>query len=154
MSRAWSLRQATPADFAAWGALRARLWDDSPEVVVDDEDMAAAIDPARPATAFLAVDEAARPFGFVEVALRHDYVNGSEDSPVGFIEGWYVDDGWQGEGAGRALIEAAGDWTRGHGCDELCSDAMLDALQSHAAHRACGFEETERVVYFRKSLAR
>lgn len=30
--------------------------------------------------------------------------------------------------------------------------AAMDA--SHAAHRACGFEETGRVVYFRKSVSR
>ncbi|MBS0225251.1 MAG: GNAT family N-acetyltransferase [Proteobacteria bacterium] len=154
MSREWSLREATSADFHAWGVLRARLWDDSADMVVADDDMAAAIDPSRPATAFLAVDDEGRPFGFIEVALRHDYVNGSESSPVGFVEGWYVDPDWQGRGVGRALVAAAARWTRDRGCSELCSDALIDADASHAAHRACGFEETERVVYFRKSLSR
>ncbi|PNS07448.1 aminoglycoside 6'-N-acetyltransferase [Solilutibacter silvestris] len=152
MSDGWTLRPATPADFAAWGALRARLWDDSADIVAEHDDMRTAIDPARPATTFLAVDHDGRPFGFIEVAIRHDYVNGSESSPVGFIEGWYVEDGWQGRGIGRALVDAAAAWTRARGRDELCSDAMLDADESHAAHRACGFEETERVVYFRKPV--
>lgn len=152
MSRGWTLREATPVDFAAWGALRARLWDDSADIVVEDGDMRAAIDPGRPATAFLAVDDDGRPFGFIEVAVRHDYVNGSESSPVGFVEGWYVDDAWQGRGIGRALVDAAAAWARVHDCEELCSDALIDADESHAAHRACGFEETERVVYFRKLL--
>jgi aminoglycoside 6'-N-acetyltransferase I len=44
------------------------------------------------------------------------------------------------------------EWTRGHGCSELASDALLDNASSHAAHAACGFEETERVVFFRKVL--
>ena len=153
MSCDWVLREATSADFPAWSRLRARLWDDSVDVVIGDDDMRAAIDPSRPATAFLAVDGDGQPFGFIEVALRHDYVNGSESSPAGFVEGWYVDDDWQGQGVGRALVDAAAAWTRAHGCDELCSDAMLDAVESHAAHRACGFDETERVVYFRKALA-
>ncbi|MGG6463458.1 aminoglycoside 6'-N-acetyltransferase [Solilutibacter silvestris] len=152
MSRDWSLREATPADFTAWGALRARLWDDSPDAVMESDDMGAAIDSSRPATTFLAVDDGGRPFGFIELAIRHDYVNGSESSPVGFVEGWYVDPDWQGGGVGRALVAAGARWTRDHGCSELCSDALIDACESHAAHRACGFEETERVVYFRKSL--
>ena len=154
MSGDWTLREATPGDFPAWGRLRACLWDDSAGEVMGNDDMRAAIDPSRPATAILAVDDGDRPFGFVEVAVRHDYVNGSESSPVGFIEGWYVDAGWQGRGVGRALIDAAAGWVRSQGCDELCSDALIDADASHAAHRACGFEETERVVYFRKALQR
>lgn len=34
----------------------------------------------------------------------------------------------------------------------MASDALLDNAGSHAFHEAVGFEETERVVYFRKSL--
>jgi aminoglycoside 6'-N-acetyltransferase I len=34
----------------------------------------------------------------------------------------------------------------------LASDALLDNGASHAMHRALGFEETERVVFFRKPL--
>ena len=54
--------------------------------------------------------------------------------------------------AGRALIAAVEAWTREQGCTELASDALIDNAASHAAHAACGFEETERVVYFRKPL--
>jgi aminoglycoside 6'-N-acetyltransferase I len=38
------------------------------------------------------------------------------------------------------------------GYRELGSDALIDNSASHAAHRGWGFAETERVVYFRKSL--
>jgi aminoglycoside 6'-N-acetyltransferase I len=41
---------------------------------------------------------------------------------------------------------------RDQGCREFASDALLDNSGSLAAHAACGFEETERVVYFRKRL--
>ena len=51
-----------------------------------------------------------------------------------------------------ALIAAVEAWTREQGCTELASDALIDNAASHAAHAACGFEETERVVYFRKPL--
>ena len=55
--------------------------------------------------------------------------------------------------AGRALVAAVELWTREQGCTELASDALLDNEASHRAHAACGFEETERVVYFRKHLS-
>lgn len=90
--------------------------------------------------------------GFAEASLRNDYVNGTESSPVGFLEGWYVSSDWRRHGVGRALVDAVADWSREQGCSELASDATLDNRESHAAHEACGLHETERVVYFRKSL--
>jgi len=49
-------------------------------------------------------------------------------------------------------MDAVAEWTCAQGCRELASDAALDNLGGHAAHRACGFGETERVVYFRRAL--
>lgn len=46
---------------------------------------------------------------------------------------------------------------RGHprerGCVELASDALLVNAPSQKVHRAIGFSETERVVFFSKSPA-
>ncbi|MGH8854579.1 MAG: GNAT family N-acetyltransferase, partial [Telluria sp.] len=50
------------------------------------------------------------------------------------------------------LVLAAEQWAREQGCTEMASDAMIDNTASHAMHLALGFEETERVVYFRKPL--
>jgi aminoglycoside 6'-N-acetyltransferase I len=102
--------------------------------------------------ALLAFDDQGHAIGMVEATLRRDYVNGTESSPVGFVEAWYVEEAHRNRGVGRALIDAVEEWTRGHGCSELASDALLDNASSHAAHAACGFEETERVVFFRKVL--
>lgn len=38
------------------------------------------------------------------------------------------------------------------GCREFASDALAHNQLSHAMHRSLGFEETERVVFFRKVL--
>ena len=152
MTTAWSLRQATLHDAPAWGALRRELWPD-PDDAWDRDDVRDALDPATPATAFLAIDADVHAIGFAEATLRHDYVNGTDSSPVGFLEGWFVAPDWRGRGVGRALVAAVEDWARGLGCTECASDALLGNVASHAAHRACGFEETERVVCFRKRLA-
>lgn len=94
------------------------------------------------------------PIGFVEAALRTDYVNGTESSPVAFVEGIYVVLEARRKGVAAALISAVESWARSLGCTELASDALLDNQSSHAFHRALGFEETERVVYFRKALSK
>jgi aminoglycoside 6'-N-acetyltransferase I len=91
--------------------------------------------------------------GFVEAGSR-PYADGCDTSPVGYVEAWYVDDDLRRQGYGRALLEAAENWARGQGYLEMASDALLDNHTSHAAHRASGYEEVERIVQFRKVLAR
>jgi len=90
--------------------------------------------------------------GFAEAALRRDYVNGCDTSPVVFLEGIYVVPGQRQQGIAAALTVEVAEWGRSLGCTELASDALLDNAGSHAFHAAIGFEETERVVYFRKPL--
>ena len=143
------IRVATAADIEAWSAMRAELW---PEADPDELRAEALAWDATAGVALLAFDGAGRSAGMAEATLRHDYVNGTESSPVGFLEAWYVDAACRGRGIGRALIAAVDAWTREQGCTELASDALIDNAASHAAHAACGFEETERVVYFRKPL--
>jgi aminoglycoside 6'-N-acetyltransferase I len=89
--------------------------------------------------------------GFTEVGTR-PYAEGCDTTPVGYLEGWFVDADVRRQGIGAALVQAAESWARQLGLQEFASDALLDNLTSHAAHRALGFEETERLVLFRKSL--
>lgn len=104
------------------------------------------------AITFLARDGQGRVIGFAEATLRRDYVNGCTTSPVGFLEGIYVREASRKQGVARTLVKAVEDWARGHGCCELASDAWIDDSNSHRMHKALGFSETERVVYFRKAL--
>lgn len=39
---------------------------------------------------FLVLDEQSQAVAFADAALRHDYVNGCESSPVVYLEGIYV----------------------------------------------------------------
>ena len=91
--------------------------------------------------------------GFVEAGSR-PYAEGCDTSPVGYVEAWYVDDDVRRHGYGRALLEAAENWARSKGYREMASDALLDNEISHAAHRASGYEEVERIVTFRKPLTK
>jgi aminoglycoside 6'-N-acetyltransferase I len=90
--------------------------------------------------------------GFVEASKRLDYVNGTDSSPVAFLEGIYVVPQFRRQGVARTLVAAVMKWARAQGCHELASDSLLWNTDAHAAHRALGFEETQRVVYFRKVL--
>lgn len=136
-------------DLPQWVALRIALWPDEDAVQITRE---APTLLTQPDMLVVVAREGETVIGFTEAAIRRDYVNGCETSPVAFVEGIYVSPGQRRRGVARAMIAAVEDWARRQGLSELAADALLDNAQSHAMHNALGFSETERVVYFRKSL--
>lgn len=101
---------------------------------------------------FVAYAESATAVGFIEAAVRTDYVNGTQSSPVAFLEGLYVVPEARRKGVARALVTAVERWALNLGCREFASDASIENQLSHTVHRALGFRETERVVFFRRPL--
>ncbi|VXC25834.1 aminoglycoside 6'-N-acetyltransferase [Massilia sp. 9I] len=145
-----SIKPCTSTEQAGWLQLRMALWPEDPaEHLTEMQELCE--QPGRYAQ-FIAFSSTGEPQGLVEVALRSDYVNGTESSPVGFLEGLYVDPASRHQGIAALLVKTAEQWVREQGCTEMASDALLDNTASHAMHQALGFEETERVVYFRKLL--
>ncbi len=146
-----SIKPCTSVEQAGWLQLRMALWPaNRAEHLQEMQELCAQ---AGRYAQFLAYSDLGEPQGLVEVALRSDYVNGTESSPVGFLEGLYVDPAFRRRGIAARLVETAEQWVRKQGCSELASDALLDNTASQAMHQALGFEETERVVYFRKRLS-
>jgi aminoglycoside 6'-N-acetyltransferase I len=144
------LRRAESADDAGWLERRRSLWPDVPDAAHHGEMASIVAQPERYAAFLIDVD--GRTVAFAEASLRHEYVNGTSSSPVAFLEGLSVaPDVWR-RGHARRLVEAVAAWGRALGCRELASDAHLDNTAGILAHRAVGFEETERVVFFRKPL--
>ena len=101
---------------------------------------------------FVAYAEPRLPVGFIEASLRSDYVNGTDSSPVAFIEGIYVVPANRRQGIAAQLVESITEWAMSRGCRELASDVLLENRLSQVVHEALGFRETERVVYFCKAL--
>lgn len=92
--------------------------------------------------------------GFAQCQLRHDYVEGTHTSPVGYLEGIYVDPAHRGCGVARALLDAGESWAKEKGCEEFASDCELGNEESIVFHQALGFTEANRIVCFTKSLNR
>ena len=145
------IERCNSLDQPGWLEMRVALW---PDASADEHRGYMAICLAQPERflQLMMYDEGRQPAGFIEGSIRSDYVNGTETSPVGFVEGVYVVPALRRKGVARALFAAIGDWAKARGCRELASDALLDNEGSQRAHRALGFEETERVVYFSKKL--
>lgn len=141
----------TDLDRSAWLGLRRALWPDCPDDEHVREIEAQLAEPARFA-AWLARDGEGQAQGLIEVALRRDYVVGTDSSPVLFLESLFVQPGARRQGLARELVAAAATWGCSHGCSEFASDTWLHNAESQAVHLALGFAETERVVFFRKPL--
>lgn len=141
---------ATEDHLDGWAALRHALWDELTAAEHRTEAQEQLDEPERLLN--LVALDGNKVVGFAEAALRHDYVNGCETSPVVFLEGIYVAEAARGQAIARRLCDAVAEWGRAQGCSEFASDALVDDLDSHAFHRAAGFAETERVVYFRREL--
>ncbi|WP_298173261.1 aminoglycoside 6'-N-acetyltransferase [Novosphingobium sp.] len=133
-----------------WATLRHLLWDESSQAEHREEAEEQLAEPERFLN-LVALDGAAV-VGFAEASIRHEYVNGCEDSPVLFLEGICVAPEARRQGLARRLVAAVADWGRAQGCREFASDTWHDDTESHAFHLAAGFAETERVVYFRQEL--
>lgn len=90
--------------------------------------------------------------GFLEVGLR-SHADGCDPAhAVGYVEGWYVVEGYRRRGIGRKLLIAAEDWARGQGCVEMASDALIANVVSQQVHEALGYAEVDRCVRYRKAL--
>jgi aminoglycoside 6'-N-acetyltransferase I len=105
-----------------------------------------------PAAVFAAELENGTLGGFLEVGLRSHADGCDPQSPVAFVEGWFVREELRGHGVGGELMRAAGEWARGQRCREMASDALIGNQGSIDAHAAMGFEEVDRCVHFRKAI--
>lgn len=90
--------------------------------------------------------------GFAQCQLRHDYVEGTNSSPVGYLEGIYVRPEQRGMGYAAAILSACENWAREAGCREFASDCELSNTCSQGFHLAAGFTEANRIVCFTKKL--
>jgi aminoglycoside 6'-N-acetyltransferase I len=100
---------------------------------------------------FICKSDIGEPIGFINLSLRSDYVEGSNSSPVAYIEGIYVKPGFRNLGIAKKMVDFAGEWGREKGCAELGSDTELHNTDSQKFHEASGFQKAEVIVsYIRK----
>lgn len=144
-----TIRRATRTDKPEWLRMRLLLWPyGTAEGFSGDMDSLLA-DPLTPV--FVVARPGGGLGGFLEAGTRK-YAEGCESSPVGYIEGWYVDEDLREQGVGAALVKTVEDWARSQGLTEMASDTWLENEASIQAHLKMGYEEAERLVHFVKKL--
>jgi aminoglycoside 6'-N-acetyltransferase I len=144
------VRPVAEKDFPEWFRLRKKLWNQPS----DEEHRSEMLDifEHRETQLVLIVElEDGNLIGFLEASIR-PFVEDCHSDQVGYLEGWYVHPEYRRLGIGRILVQAAENWARQKGCEEMASDAEIGNDSSLEAHLKLGYEETSRLVHLRKDL--
>ena len=92
------------------------------------------------------------PVGFAQCSLRYDYVEGTETTPVGYLEGIFVKEGFRNKGYAKELLATCEAWAKDKGCREFASDCEINNMGSFCFHKAMNFTESNRIICFTKML--
>ena len=143
------VKKAKKDDITVIAELAVQMWDvDTIQELIDDifDNMA-----KEDAQYFIKYVDS-EPVGFAECQLRYDYVEGTDSSPVGYLEGIFVKEEFRHRGFAKEILTECEKWTKEKGCTECASDCELDNEDSWHFHMAMGFIEAGRIICFKKEL--
>lgn len=143
------IKRVTKEDAVTLAKLAIQMWDEN---VLEElaEEFAEMVSSEDAACFIKYVGE--EPVGFAQCQLRRDYVEGTETSPVGYLEGIFVAEKFRQAGFAKELLQECERWAKKKGCTEFASDCELDNTDSFKFHMAMGFEEANRVICFKKNI--
>lgn len=143
------IRKATSNDTMVLAELAIQMWSNH-TVFELDADFAEIVNNNDAVCFIKYVDDTS--VGFAQCQLRHDYVEGTRSTPVGYLEGIFVVPEYQHKGYAKELLNECELRAKEKGCSEFASDCELDNTSSLSFHIAMGFEEINRVICFKKEL--
>ena len=143
------IQKAEIKDLPVIAELACQLWLDNS---VEEMQAEFAETLTKPDAAFFLAYADETAVGFAQCQLRYDYVEGTDSSPVGYLEGIYVADGYRQQGFARELLAACESWAKSKGCTEFASDCELENTQSLQFHLNVGFEEANRIICFTEKI--
>jgi len=143
------ITQATPKDALTLAELAIQMWNNHTlsELETDFSDVIR----NENAVCFIKYVED-QPIGFAQCQIRYDYVEGTETSPVGYLEGIFIQEEFRHKGFARELLWECEKWAAGKKCSEFASDCELNNVDSLKFHLAMGFDEVSRIICFKKNM--
>ena len=143
------IKQASPDDAMPLAELAMKLW--KGHSIQEMSKMFDALLSGDDAVCFLQYVDG-KAVGFAQCQLRHEYVEGTDSSPVGYLEGIFVEDAYRKHGHAKTLLRACETWAKEKHCTEFASDCELENSDSLRFHTAMGFEVANRIICFRKEI--
>ena len=141
--------KAKTEDAGTLAELAIQLWEDNDPAELEEEFRELTL--SEDAACFIQIVDD-KPVAFAQCQLRYDYVEGTDSSPVGYLEGIFVSEKYRKKGYAAALLMACEAWAKEKGCTEFASDCELDNADSLRFHLAMGFTEANRIICFKKKL--
>lgn len=148
-SKGIQIKKASVENAEAIAMLAIKMWTDHTFGELKDSFSAAINDPD--VAVFILKDEN-EVVGFAQCGLRHDYVEGTNSSPVGYLEGIFVEGPYRKQGYAKRLLDCCEQWAKEKGCAEFAGDCELDNEISRLFHLGTGFREANRIICFTKKL--
>lgn len=143
------IRKAGKGDVETLANLAVMLWDShsSDELIAEFSETV-----SDGKSQFFLYFEDGLPIGFAQCRLRCDYVEGTNTSPVGYLEGIFVKEAYRRRGFAKDLLAACEAWAKEQGCREFASDCEIENTESFRFHKAMHFAEANRIICFTKAL--
>ena len=141
------IKRAVKNDIGILAELAGLMWKDSTSDELKEE-----FSELVKRCVFFIVFEDNEAVGFAQCQLRCDYVEGTDSSPVGYLEGIFVREEYRGGGYAKNLLKQCEKWSSENGCKEFASDCELNNNISLEFHLREGFTETNRIICFTKKL--
>ncbi|MDE7361647.1 MAG: GNAT family N-acetyltransferase [Oscillospiraceae bacterium] len=142
------IRKASENDVRIIADLAVLMWDSSVDELADGFSEILSKDDAQ---IFLKCEDD-MPVGFAQCQLRYDYVEGTETTPVGYLEGIFIMESYRNRGYAKELLNECEMWAKDKGCKEFASDCEIDNEISFRFHKAMNFSEANRIICFTKKL--
>lgn len=79
-------------------------------------------------------------------------MEGAESSPVGYLEGIWVEPAFRGQGVAGRLLQKCQEWAKEKGCAEFASDCEIHNSESLSFHLQNGFREANRIICLIKRI--
>ncbi len=135
--------QAEKKHRGSWVGLRNQLWPGNLAAHAREVDGILSEDSE---IAYLLVGEDGVPHGFIEGKCYH-----SAHHEYGYVEGWFVEPNWRGEGHGQALLDRLEQWFLHHSIERFHSDTdEREYPLSKPAHLRGGYREAYKISVFIK----
>lgn len=145
----YMIKSAAKSEAKILAELAIQMWNDN--TVLDLEKEFEELTESDKAVCFIKyVDNTA--IGFAQCQIRTDYVEGTETSPVGYLEGIFIVEAYRHNGYAKELLSECEKWAKDKKCSEFASDCELDNIDSLRFHMAMGFEEANRIICFKKNI--
>ena len=142
------IREATKEDVTCIVEMALIMWESNLEELAEEFEMA--LENEECVIYLYCVDN--MPIGFAQCGLRHDYVEGTESSSVGYLEGIFIREQYRKKGYAGDLLTKCEKWVKQKGCSEFASDCELNNNVSLAFHMNTGFKEANRIICFTKRI--